>query len=84
MRALPGWLVLPPQKRGAAELRASVLDCGSPLPLCSLMAGNLKAAEGCRSPRPLGVFRRAFRVRPLFQLARSIGPHFGGGVFFAR
>jgi hypothetical protein len=50
----------PLQRLGAAELRASVLDCGSLLPLFHRELMTPTVAEDCRSPKPRGNFWSAF------------------------
>jgi glutamyl-tRNA reductase len=67
--------------RCAAEKRADVLDCGSPLPLSNVTSGA-KAPEGWRSPKPCGgsepvelsgteiyTFAEPQSLRHLFQVA---------------
>jgi len=52
----------------------SVLECGGPPPLYHRMASDMKAAEGCRSPRPCGVSCPSKQFRLLLFQRRKTHP----------
>jgi hypothetical protein len=60
--------------------RGSVLDCGSPLPLCIRRPGDAKAPEDWRTPKPRGHFNPLWNMQPQF-LIESPQAHFSFRVF---
>ena len=78
-RGTPGQLravskiLWPPRRFRANELRVSVEDCGSPVPLCVARLPAEKAAEGCRSPKLRGIIQPAFRCGHSFCYAAIAG-----------